>query len=290
MMYLYIRLSRLNVIEPLCVVMSDLDNTLTPQSPNHQDYYEEPLDERLYDPTYEELKFFKQQTGIQDDDELKAHILELQAEAYKVQDIASVRVSGFLRIGKQPNGPIFLDIGSGFGNDARKAVADGYPLENVITSDLHQEFADLGHKLYKTTPEPSPSRAPFTATNAPTGPTPELRGLTSLNPLHGRVTAIHATSFFHLFGEEKQLHLARALAGLLSPEPGSIILVVTLVSLRRALRRWGLDKIILWDGAVFEKGVVKVKTMLMQVEGKDFDGDEATTRSITVLAWSITRL
>lgn len=24
------------------------------------------------------------------------------------------------------------------GNDARQAVADGYPLENVVTSDLHQ--------------------------------------------------------------------------------------------------------------------------------------------------------
>ncbi|KAH9957867.1 hypothetical protein BJV74DRAFT_415164 [Russula compacta] len=232
--------------------MSDSDNTSTQQSPNHQDYHEEPLDERLYNPTHEELKFFKQQTGIQDDDEFKAHILELQAEAYKVHPYPCIRRFHFLRfkisrlfeyqdllrIGKQPNRPIFLDIGSGFGNGARKAVADGYPLENVITSDLHQEFADFGHKLFKTTQETYPLTfipgdafdpkhlqvvAPFTAANAPTGPTPELRGLTSLNPLHGRVAAIHATSFFHLFGEEKQLHLARALAGLLSPEPGSII-------------------------------------------------------------------
>ena len=42
------------------------------------------LDERLYYLTDEESTFFKQQTGIQDDDELKAHILEVQAEAYKV--------------------------------------------------------------------------------------------------------------------------------------------------------------------------------------------------------------
>ena len=42
------------------------------------------LDERLYDPTDEERSFFKQQTGIQDDDELKAHIVQVQAEAYKV--------------------------------------------------------------------------------------------------------------------------------------------------------------------------------------------------------------
>ena len=64
--------------------MSNSEDTSTPQSPNHPDYLEDPLDERLYDPTHDELKFFKQQTGIQDDDELKAHILEVQAEAYKV--------------------------------------------------------------------------------------------------------------------------------------------------------------------------------------------------------------
>src|SRR5260221_13504363 len=37
------------------------------------------------------------------------------------------------------------------GNDARKVVADGYPLENVVTSDLHQgpflRFRDYHHML-----------------------------------------------------------------------------------------------------------------------------------------------
>jgi hypothetical protein len=42
------------------------------------------LDERLYDLTEEERTFFKQQTGIQGDDELKAHLFQVQAEAYEV--------------------------------------------------------------------------------------------------------------------------------------------------------------------------------------------------------------
>lgn len=42
------------------------------------------LDERLYDLTEEERTFFKQQTGIQGDDELKAHLIQVQAEAYEV--------------------------------------------------------------------------------------------------------------------------------------------------------------------------------------------------------------
>ena len=40
-----------------------------------------PLDERFYNP---DSTFLKQQTGIDDDDELKTHLLSIQAEAYKV--------------------------------------------------------------------------------------------------------------------------------------------------------------------------------------------------------------
>jgi hypothetical protein len=45
----------------------------------------------------------------------------------------------------------------------------------------------------------------------------------TLNPLLGKISAIHASAFFHLFDEEKQIIVARKLAALLSPEPGSII-------------------------------------------------------------------
>lgn len=43
-----------------------------------------PLDESLYRLDNAELVFFKQQTGIDDSDELKAHLLSIQAEAYEV--------------------------------------------------------------------------------------------------------------------------------------------------------------------------------------------------------------
>ena len=61
------------------IVMSD--NTPAQQKSTKQG---RALDERFYDLTDEERAFFKQQTGIQDDDELKTHILQVQAEAYKV--------------------------------------------------------------------------------------------------------------------------------------------------------------------------------------------------------------
>lgn len=42
------------------------------------------LDPTLYNPTAEEVVFFKSQTGIESDEELKEHILAVQKEAWDV--------------------------------------------------------------------------------------------------------------------------------------------------------------------------------------------------------------
>ena len=216
----------------------------------------------------------------------------------------------------------------------RKAIADGYHVESVITSDLCQgacasyhgaelaphhrvlaDYADLGHKFFRTTQETYPIAflpgdvfdpkhlevvppSSYTSANAPTGPVPALRSLTSLNPLHGRVSAIHASSFFHLFSEKKQLHVGRALAGLLSPVPGS-----TIFGQHVALREKGFRQSEreghrmfchspaswkdLWDGQVFEKGLVKVQVYLLEIP---FDVDGLPMRYSTILIWSVVRL
>jgi hypothetical protein len=52
---------------------------------------------------------------------------------------------------------------------------------------------------------------------------PELGTPKSLDPLRGHLSAIHTSTFFHLFNQEQQILLAKKLASLLSPLPGSII-------------------------------------------------------------------
>jgi hypothetical protein len=52
-------------------------------------YYADPklrpkLDPGLYSPQDEELVFFRKLTGIEDENELKSHILTVQAKAYEV--------------------------------------------------------------------------------------------------------------------------------------------------------------------------------------------------------------
>lgn len=140
---------------------------------------------------------------------------------------------------------------------------------------------------------------PCTAADAASGPAPDLHSLTSLNPLRGRVSAIHASSFFHLFGEEKQLYLARALAGLLSPEPGSMIFGLHIGAAEKGFTLLGGDHrmfchspetwVQMWDGVVFEKGVVIVQTKLVEVERKRFEGGEAPAQRVSILVWSVTR-
>jgi hypothetical protein len=109
------------------------------------------------------------------------------------------------------------------------------------------------------------------------------------------VSAIHASFFFHLFREEGQLHVARALAGLLSPEPGSVIFGLHAGKTEKGFVPSSTNQdhfmfchspeswVQLWDGLVFEKGVVNVQAKLVPMK-------EPNAKIVTGLAWSVTRL
>ncbi|KAM5539468.1 hypothetical protein V8D89_006920 [Ganoderma adspersum] len=287
----------------------------------------------LYDMDEQGLTFIKAETGIEDEEELKKHILAVRAEGYSIHPYPCLMRFTFLQLrlarlpayrqllalGKERKGPIFLDIGCCFGYDLRKAIYDGFPKETSIASDLHPEFWELGHKLFKTTPETFPipfiqgdafdsaflePLAPFTADNPPRDPRPDLSTLTSLNPLRGHVSAIHASAFFHLFEEERQVELARSLACLLSPEPGSMLLGAHRGLEHAGVRReekHGNSQVVklfghspeswkeLWDGKIFEKGTVKVEAILNEVKRPEVTKVSADTK-FYFLWWSVTRL
>jgi len=273
-----------------------------------------------YAPRPDEIAFFKTETGISDDEALKDHIINIQKKAYSIYPYPCIQRFGFtklrifrapaykrvLELGRTRENPILLDIGCCFGNDVRKVIADGYPARSVIASDLRQEFWELGHELFKSTPESF--AVPFIAGDVfdpalvesgppfylpPENEAPALTSLTSLNPLKGHISVIHASAFFHLFNEEKQLQVAKILAGLLSPLPGSMIFGQHLGRPEKGVktelfgkggrsifchspRSWEA----MWDGEVFEKGTVNVDERLRHYE-------EA---NIHMLFWSVTRV
>ena len=55
-----------------------------------------PLDESLYDLDEEGLAFMRTQTGIEDEAELKKHVLAVQAEAYKVRSFGVLPHKGIM--------------------------------------------------------------------------------------------------------------------------------------------------------------------------------------------------
>lgn len=190
--------------------------------------------------------------GIQDDEELKQHLLQIRSEAYAAQpymcinafEFARLRIAKHpaykyvLKLGKERKDAIFLELPCCVGGDSRLAIMDGYPRENVITSDIVADYWPIGHKLFKTTPETYPvpflpgdifdpnflrPGVPPLPTTAEITDSPPLKSLTSLTPLQHHVSIIYASLFFHLFEKEKQAQLAHLFASLLSPVPGSII-------------------------------------------------------------------
>jgi hypothetical protein len=181
------------------------------------------------------------------------------------------------------------------------------------------EFWDLGHKLFKTTPDTFPvtfvpgnvfdpehlSIVPlFTANSPPVTTAPDLRTLTSLNPLRGHVSAICASALFHLFPKDEQLRVARALAGLLSPKPGSMILgkqvglpesehcevSETPESTFRQRCHTSQSWLELWDGEVFPKGTVRALAFVTEVPEDMVAKILPEAKSLHMLTWSVTRL
>ncbi|THH07311.1 hypothetical protein EW146_g9358 [Bondarzewia mesenterica] len=61
------------------------------------EHYKLPLDEKYYSLDEAESAFFKRQTGIQDDKELKKHLLAVQAAAYSVYPYPCIRYFAFAR-------------------------------------------------------------------------------------------------------------------------------------------------------------------------------------------------
>ncbi|EIW76347.1 hypothetical protein CONPUDRAFT_130924 [Coniophora puteana RWD-64-598 SS2] len=295
------------------------------------------LDDRYYNLKPNESAFFKAQTGITDDNELKKQIIAVQKKAYevfpywcivrfaftqlKISSQSPAAYAHVLKLGRERPGAILIDAGCCFGNDARKPVLDGFPAENVVAFDLHQEFWDLGHELFKSNPQTFPAKfiagdvfddamlsLPDTSTPPPSSRPKDLSSITSVNPLRGHVSAIHASAFFHLFSKEKQADLASRLAGLLSAEPGSIIFGAHAGLPEASFQTYGPpgpEQVQmfchsretwkeLWDGVVFPKGTVEVKAELEDASTyvrPDLANEQLWgKKSWWLLKWSVMRL
>ena len=174
-------------------------------------------------------------------------------------------------------------------------------------------FWDLGHKLFRTTPESYPAK--FLAGDAfddahlcpaapiPPNPPSSLESVTTLTELRGYISAIHASALFHLFDEEKQFELAKRIGSLLDPRPGSIIFGSQAGMPVKSHRQGDFTRRFchspeswtqMWEEQVFEKGQVKVTAILhetnMAVERLERAVPIPEEAKFYVLFWSVERL
>jgi hypothetical protein len=113
------------------------------------------------------------------------------------------------------------------------------------------------------------------------------------------VSVIHTSSLFHLFDEEKQANLAKRLASLLSPEPGSVIFGshgglpskgTRFETANHSMFCHGPDSWKdLWDGQVFQKGTVRVEVQLKLIEPLGFKVFSEKEDHFYAMTWSVTR-
>ena len=177
---------------------------------------------------------------------------------------------------------------------------------------------NVGHELFRSTPETFP--VPFvqgdildsayldivrilpTSSAPPSDSLPPLAEVKTLNQLRGKVSAMFASAFFHLFDFDDQEQVARKLAGLLSPLPGSIIFGShTTLAVKE---RWEIGEARvdchspeswteLWEGIFGEAGVkVDVKTRLRKHRGglNVYGIYPENTKERFYMDWSVTRV
>ncbi|KAI0739435.1 hypothetical protein C8Q80DRAFT_1221910 [Daedaleopsis nitida] len=243
-------------------------------------------------PGTEAYAFWQAQTGIQDEEELKKHILKVQAEAYDVRSTSRFNIPGIqgydqvLKLGKERANAILLDVGCCFGTDTRKVAADGWPAKNLVATDLYKELWDLGHKLFCSSHETFPAtfipgdildpehlaaaEPLYPATAGQRSPRPAIATARSLNELRGHVAPGSMIVGTHAGATEKGVKvITRGLNG------------STLSLFCHTAETWAE----LWDGQVFEKGTVRVEVELREVP---LPGQCAA--KYQYLSWSVVRL
>lgn len=147
----------------------------------------------------------------------------------------------------------FLDLGCCFGQDLRALAAEGVKGENLVGVELHGEFHDLGHKLFRDGDEARALGADLIAA--------DLFDLlksdgdegtaAALHPLLGRIDVLQASAFLHLFPWEKQVDAGSAIVKLMKLGSGALVVGTQVGSKQPGLYEQG--RMYLHDVESFEK-------------------------------------
>ncbi|KAI5862638.1 hypothetical protein GGS23DRAFT_610352 [Durotheca rogersii] len=123
---------------------------------------------------------------------------------------------------EEGEGPLFLDLGTCFGQDLRRLAHDGVAAARLWASDIEPELVELGFRLFGDAGRLGRGRflCPGDLLAAADDAGDRLR------ELDGRVTILHATAVFHLFSLDEQRRAADRCLRLLRRDPARPALVI----------------------------------------------------------------
>ncbi|PSN60748.1 hypothetical protein BS50DRAFT_197398 [Corynespora cassiicola Philippines] len=159
-------------------------------------------------------------------DKIVEYVVNLRDEAWQIFPYPCIGQFRFLDLSlrqtaeyaevleRLKKGQKLLDMACCFGQEVRQLVYDGAPSENIYGCDLRQEYIELGYKLFG---DRDTLQAKFLTADI-------FDENSALAKLRGQFDMIYAGSFFHLFGYEGQVKVSKAVASLLCPAKGSVIL------------------------------------------------------------------
>ncbi|SLM36092.1 S-adenosyl-L-methionine-dependent methyltransferase-like [Lasallia pustulata] len=159
-------------------------------------------------------------------DQVTSHILQVRERAWDVWPYPCIGRFNFLDLSLSQSplypqilqrvkaGQTLLDLGCCFAQDIRKLVFDGAPSENTWGADLCADFIDLGYDLFL---DRETLKTKFLTANI-------MDPQSALKQLDGQIDIVYAGSFFHLFGWDDQVKVAKRVVQLLKPRNGSLVL------------------------------------------------------------------
>ncbi|KAI0887713.1 uncharacterized protein GGS22DRAFT_185091 [Annulohypoxylon maeteangense] len=115
----------------------------------------------------------------------------------------------------------FLDVGCCVGQMLRQLVFDGADSSRLFGTDLDPRFLEAGYDLFK---DRDKLKSTFVVGDMVNQGSESDDGDKSLELFDGRMSIIHATSFFHLFTRENQIRAAQRMVRFLDPNDPDVMI------------------------------------------------------------------
>ena len=124
-----------------------------------------------------------------------------------------------------------LELGACFGTDARKLLLDGLPASQLVVTDLHDSYWEIGKQVLFQDPD-----LPVTAVFGDLAVPVSASDMVSVNDWEGRYNAVSAQAILHVFTERQCTDFLAQVARCL--KPGGVLFGTAAVSANE-VRLWG---------------------------------------------------